>query len=139
MLYWHEYNPWANDIIYIPLETAAELCSYSWPSYETLWHWKQYSDKLDAYILPQPSGDHSVGVRYGKEGNEYLSPYANSVKVSQFLAVLEKNKSPLPPPEHFESTCGKGWEVSKHSYGPDAQARMDAFVAKREAARAKKG
>lgn len=54
---------------------------------KVLEHWKTAGDKLDAYILPCPSGWHCIGVRYGKEGSEYLSPFGDNDKVT---ALLEK-------------------------------------------------
>lgn len=89
--YWHEWNPWNDSgLIYIPIELCAALCNYSrsWSDEETVTHWRQYGDKLDCYILPQPSGMHSLGVRFGKEGHEYLSPYGNHKAIDALLKML---------------------------------------------------
>lgn len=83
--HWHEFNPWADKLIYVPLETAAFLCGYSWTAETTLEHWRQYGDKFDAYVLPQPNGHHSIGVRYGAEGDEYLSPHPDPDKTRAFM------------------------------------------------------
>lgn len=48
-------------------------------------HWKQSGDKLDAYILPCPSGWHCIGIRYGAEGSQYLSPAGDKDKVTALL------------------------------------------------------
>lgn len=50
-------------------------------------HWKEAGDKLDAYILPCSSGWHCIGIRYGAEGSEYLSPMGDKEKV---IALLRK-------------------------------------------------
>jgi hypothetical protein len=86
--HWHKDNPWAEDIVYLPIELAAIYCHYSWPASETLEHWKQYGEKLDAYILPQPSGRHCLGVRFGPEGPDYISAYADEKVLDNHLAVM---------------------------------------------------
>jgi hypothetical protein len=70
MPHFHDYNPWAHKIIYVP--SIAEVVG---PLYED-YVFREYGQKVDAYILPQPSGIHCFGIRYGQEENEYLSPYA---------------------------------------------------------------
>lgn len=35
--------------------------------------WLSQHDRLDAYILPSPSGWHSLGARYGNKPHEYVS------------------------------------------------------------------
>jgi len=85
--YWHDVNPWADSVVYVPIERLAECVAGGTISiYSTgvvvpydvayvLQHFAQSGNRLDAYILPQPSGDHSLGVRYGAEGSEYFSPH----------------------------------------------------------------
>lgn len=85
LAHWHDSNPWADSVCYIPVELAAALCEYSWGADETLAHWRQYGEKLDAYILPQPSGRHCLGVRYGAEGPEYISPHGNEARMALAL------------------------------------------------------
>jgi len=83
MLYWHKYNPWKDDVVYVPIESLAK-CTYD--SMRNLDRWtKEHGGKLDAYILPQPSGDHCIGVRYGREGSEYMSPHGIPKKVQELL------------------------------------------------------
>jgi hypothetical protein len=93
--YWT--NPW-KDVVYVPIEELAE-CDYGldkWcgqsngPSFiltkeKILEHWRSAGDKLDAYILPCASGFHSIGIRYGEEGSEYLSPLGDKDKVAALL------------------------------------------------------
>jgi hypothetical protein len=55
--------------------------------------WTQSGKRVDAYILPQPSGDHSIGIRYGKQGSEYLSPMGERSKVQ---ALLDKYLTQTP-------------------------------------------
>lgn len=83
--FWHAENPWADNVVYVPLAALAEAVSggtvtsggesVPYTSEFVLTHWAAFGDKLDAYILPQPAGRHSIGVRFGGEGSEYLSPY----------------------------------------------------------------
>ena len=84
--YWHKHNPWAAHVVYVPIEKLARcvaggtigLQDGTSVSYDEAWvlrHWAQGGDRLDAYILPQPSGNHSIGIRYGSQGSEYFSPH----------------------------------------------------------------
>lgn len=94
MTYW--INPW-EDAIPVTLEELAEchagldqLCGSANGSFlltkeNVLEHWRSRGDKLDAYILPQPSGYHSIGIRYGAKGSEYLSPAGDKEKVQNLL------------------------------------------------------
>lgn len=82
MAHWHDFNPWADVIIYLPdLDELSACLDPREPKRHRLrWEYEQGIRGcdprfLDAYILPQPSGLHDVGVRYGKEGSEYYSPY----------------------------------------------------------------
>ena len=98
-LYWHEYNPWADSVVYVPAEELAEaiaggttyiLDENRTVPYDAAFILERWFKRgpVDCYILPQPSGDHSVGARYGKEGSEYFSPYnQNPEKV---IALLKK-------------------------------------------------
>lgn len=98
----HWINPWA-DTVPVPIEELAEChyglnkpCSrldgdsFILTKEIILEHWRSgKSDKLDAYILPQPDGDHCIGIRYGNKGSEYLSPFGDKEKVQ---ALLNKYK-----------------------------------------------
>ncbi|MBT1509425.1 hypothetical protein KIP88_02825 [Bradyrhizobium sp. SRL28] len=101
--HWHEQNPWRDQITYVPIERLAECVAGGTISMGThgpsvpydvafvLKHWANYGDKLDAYILPQPHGRHSIGIRYGAEGSEYLSPHnAHPQKTLALLAEYHK-------------------------------------------------
>lgn len=97
--HWHEHNPWADFVVYVPIEELATCAAggkirlidgrvVPFTTEIVLMHWRKYGDKLDAYILPQPSGDHSIGVRYGQKAWEYASPMPQDrVKLA---ALLEK-------------------------------------------------
>lgn len=94
----HWVNPW-DDAIPVPIEELVECAmgiGESWRDHRTdtsfimtkeimLEHWKQSGDKLDAYILPCPSGWHCIGIRYGAEGSQYLSPAGDKDKVTALL------------------------------------------------------
>ncbi len=98
----HWINPW-DDAIPVPIEELAEchtglgeMCgqygesgvrigSFILTKENVLEHWKSAGDKLDAYILPCASGYHCIGIRYGNEGWEYLSPAGDKDKVQALL------------------------------------------------------
>jgi hypothetical protein len=101
--HWHDQNPWRDQIVYVPIErlaacvaggTVLDVDGVVRP-YSVAWllaHWAQAGrDKLDAYILPQPDGRHSLGVRWGAEGPEYFSPHnAHPEKTLALLAEYRK-------------------------------------------------
>lgn len=100
----HWTNSW-NDVVYVPIEELAE-CAHGigerWGDVDgtffimteerMLAHWKEAGEKLDAYILPQPSGFHSIGIRYGEDGPDYLSPMGNKSKVEALLQKYRKER-----------------------------------------------
>ena len=99
--HWHGSNRWADKIVYVPIERLAECVaggtitepdgrSVPYDVARVLRHFAQGGPKLDAYILPQPSGDHSLGVRYGSEGSEYFSPHNAHPSITN--ALLEEFK-----------------------------------------------
>jgi hypothetical protein len=86
MAHWHDYNPWADRLIYIPsLEELAEALQYPGIISEKVKQWQKAGKKLDAYVLCQPSGDHCMGIRYGAEPHEYISPYGNREKLQRLI------------------------------------------------------
>lgn len=98
----HWVNPW-EDAISVPIEELAECHhglgqmfssisgTYTLTKEKVLEYWCMAGDKLDAYILPEPGVlGHSIGIRYGNEGNEYISPMGDKEKVQ---ALLDKYKS----------------------------------------------
>ena len=74
----HWINPW-KEALDVSLEEVVRLVSRYNNNPDTeanearIWKWLSQHDRLDAYILPSPSGWHSLGARYGSEGNEYIS------------------------------------------------------------------
>lgn len=93
----HWKNPW-KDAIPVPIEELVECVhgidqmwsdmsgsSFIMTKELMLKHWESYGEYLDAYILPCASGYHSIGIRYGNKGNEYLSPLGNQEKVEKLL------------------------------------------------------
>jgi hypothetical protein len=102
LLYWHDCNPWAGKVIYISLEQWA-ICHDDLYQYTQVVHedetftvefmdvkWiidraKRHGDKVDPYILPQPNGEHSLGLRYGPGESEYLSPPCNKVIAQRLI------------------------------------------------------
>lgn len=85
MAHWHDFNPWAADLIYLPsLEEAAALTNG--PSDKMIEWWLKESKlhgtlgKLDPYLLrdgPLSRGPREMhlGIRWGKEPWEYFSPH----------------------------------------------------------------
>ncbi len=102
----HWINPWA-DAVPVAIEDLANCHEGLGGYYSTmtpgerilmsqeriLEHWRKAGDKLDAYILPQPNGWHSIGVRYGNRGQDYLSPPANLIRTR---ALLERTLGTKP-------------------------------------------
>lgn len=91
-------NPWHDRVVYVSLETAAEIiASDVWlgktadkPAEYWIEEWHRYGDKLDAYILPSTTGGLSLGIRYGREGPEYLSFTLHDSDAAQ--SVLENTR-----------------------------------------------
>ena len=93
----HWKNPWT-DAVTVPIEELVE-CAHGigeiWSSAEgnflmtkelMLDHWREAGTNLDAYILPGMNGhQHCIGVRYGNEGHEYLSPHGIQEKIQILL------------------------------------------------------
>jgi hypothetical protein len=102
--HWHRQNPWRDQITYVPIERLAACVAGGTildadgvvRRYSVAWllaHWAQAGrDRLDAYILPQPDGRHSLGIRYGAEGSEYFSPHnAHPDKTRALLAEFHSD------------------------------------------------
>ncbi|MGY3582420.1 hypothetical protein ACVIGB_000656 [Bradyrhizobium sp. USDA 4341] len=90
----HFPNPWS-EAIPVPLEELVACCvggTVSTPEgvrqqdqAYVLQHWHRYGEKLDGYLLIAGSQDPKticVGVRYGAEGSQYLSPYCENRKIA---------------------------------------------------------
>jgi hypothetical protein len=111
MAHWHDFNPWADCIVYLPSmeewaecnnmlgETVAcyhadgsvthELATLEWLIDHGLNNARiqQGTDnpKVDPYILPQPSGQHSLGLRIGPAPEQYQSPSCNVKKAQELI------------------------------------------------------
>ncbi len=112
--HWHDVNPWKDDVVYVPIERLAECVAGGMVEHldtgkvephdvaYVLRGWQRTSEMrdgapLDAYILPQPDGHHSLGVRYGAEGSEYYSPHnAHPEKTNALLAEYGGNRERYP-------------------------------------------
>ncbi len=100
---WDHVNPWRGRIVYVPLDILAHCCaggsvevfpgngekSFVRPNDAEfiLNSWKRFGDgvSLDGYILPQPNRRHSIGVRFGESGEQYLSPYNRNPDLTHVL------------------------------------------------------
>lgn len=116
MAHWHDFNPWADSIVYLPsMEEFAEchaglheycdcsriggspheLMTIEWIIEHALNNARirqgTQNPKVDAYILPQPSGQHCLGLRIGPEPEEYQSPACNA-KVAQYFIDKYRGK-----------------------------------------------
>ena len=93
----HWENP-CEDAVPVPIEELAEChmalnqpcrdvdgTTFILTKERILEHWKGKDGKVDAYILPCPSGWHCIGIRYGNEGSQYLSPAGDKDKVTALL------------------------------------------------------
>lgn len=93
----HWTNPWAHAVP-VPLEELADLVAggniltkEGFVPYDRAFilnKWCAETEKLDAYLLPGGlSGAYvSAGVRYGREGRQYLSPMiTNQAKAKALL------------------------------------------------------
>jgi len=112
MHHWHEHNPWGDRAVYVPVEEMANCVaggtirlpdgSIEGRTAEfVLIHWQeQFGHRLDAYILPQPSGRHLLGVRFGPEGPQYLSSEAGDPEKVEALLRRYSNEyaASLPMP-----------------------------------------
>lgn len=78
MAHWHDHNPWAVRLLYIPSIAEAVGESYERNAY-------QFGNKLDAYLLKQPSGEFCFGIRYGECGSDYLSPWIDQTLASSLF------------------------------------------------------
>ena len=110
MAHWHDFNPWASTLVYVPsLEEWVEAheglnkiwdCSAIGGSPQQLATVEWLVDhclnnariqqgtsnpKVDAYILPQPSGMHDMGLRIGPAPEQYHSPPCNPVIAEQLI------------------------------------------------------
>ena len=70
MPHWHDHNPWATRLRYISFDDLVAL----YGAEKTVRVVEKTHGKIDAYLLKQPDGSYEFGIRYGKEGQEYLSP-----------------------------------------------------------------
>jgi hypothetical protein len=89
MAHWHDFNPWAAHLIYVPdLEEFIDAVGYSEDKRRELLKYWQSAGKIDCYVLPSlklAHGHHEMGIRYGKEGQEYSSPYGNHDKLQKLI------------------------------------------------------
>jgi len=69
--HFHEYNPWADKLCYLTKVPVFLSEAYSKKQLDLL-----FDGKYDVYLLRHANGvNFSIGIRYGKELNEYLSPF----------------------------------------------------------------
>lgn len=86
MAHWHDFNPWAGTLTYVPdLDELADCLMYPESRENAIAEWLQYGTKVDAYVLPPSPRSglcESGGVRFGREGRDYFSSYFDSRKLT---------------------------------------------------------
>ena len=86
MAHWHDFNPWADRLVYVPdLDEFVNCLITSMNHKEYMTYVYSYGRRLDAYVLPQSSGDHSAGVRFGPRGSDYLSPLGDRKMLQKLI------------------------------------------------------
>ena len=73
---WHNHYEQARDVhLDDILDLVSRYNNHPRPAERKarLREWLSQHDRLDAYILPSPSGWHNLGARYGNEPHEYVS------------------------------------------------------------------
>lgn len=71
-MYWHDSNPWKDKLIYISADEAGECIGAG--GYSLIARYKKEHPHIATYLLPQPDGTISLGVRYGADPENYYSP-----------------------------------------------------------------
>jgi hypothetical protein len=111
MPHWHANNPWADKVVYVPIEDAA-ACSAGGQVVENstgktferdaaflVEQWSKVGDKLDAYIIPNnDTSNMHIGVRYGPDDGDYLSPRLLNHELALELVGLHGATSSVPGP-----------------------------------------
>lgn len=85
--WWGEFNPWHWEAIYVPVEELAAALGHERVPVQ----WLSHSARLDGYLLRQPGGEYLVGVRYGSDGGEYLTPAAFAPAQQEALRALAES------------------------------------------------
>jgi hypothetical protein len=96
MSYWHEHNPWKDELVYVPIDELAEAALLIgsrvrlhdnkitiFDKNDVLDYWNQYGNRLDPYILTGKTI--TGGVRYGPRDYQYLSPGFSTAKLIGLL------------------------------------------------------
>lgn len=79
MAHWHDFNPWAAVLVYLPDLDELSACLDPADPRRQIKRWEKERGltTLDAYIIPTPSAVYSCGIRWGAEPESYYSPYIN--------------------------------------------------------------
>lgn len=127
---WRDSNPWSGQCVYVPYRRflactslrASQIVDNGWDE-----------SKVDAYLLPQPDGSLSAGLRYGADGPDYLSPMVTDAKAAADLATEFGSDGP-PFFVHHHYMHGKGKDYVTRTKCPDREAgalkRLAAIMAR---------
>ena len=90
MIYWHEYNPWANKVVYITERDLRQLLGDEYVERNIT----QLTHKIDAYLIAPWKKDvnFSCGVRWGAKPEEYLSPHVENTTLARQIYNLRNRK-----------------------------------------------
>ena len=93
MAHWHDYNPWARSVLYLPDLNELSACLNPIHPNDSFCRWERDhpNGRLDAYLLKDgPNAtvrEIHCGIRFGAAAHEYYSP-----PINQFVANLLHNK-----------------------------------------------
>lgn len=94
--HWHEFNPWKDRLVYVPIEELAECVLpmggpdrilpmfETWSMIDAIAHWTQYGLNLDGYIVTE-GPILQAGIRFGAEPEHYLTPPFSLPKLHALL------------------------------------------------------
>lgn len=94
MAHWHSHNPWARTLTYLPdIEEVAACYAPHIHTDLTIRRWEMNGQKLDLYLIEDESGSrqHSFGIRYGGNGEDYLSPHMHP-RIAELLLAKYAQK-----------------------------------------------
>jgi hypothetical protein len=94
MAHWHDFNPWATEVVYIP--SLEEIAACLERPEQQIQRWKEQAVRyngderlLDAYILRDGIRarvrECHVGIRWGKSPEQYFSPYVADQSIALLL------------------------------------------------------
>lgn len=88
MAHWHDFNPWATELVYVPdFDEFLDAVFDGEESVKDSYRQNLAGKKFDCYLLYDGPLTHGfsrelhAGIRYGADGPEYYSPYIRNKEV----------------------------------------------------------